>query len=371
MASTQAAGCRAKARARDGERGFSLVESLVAIVLLVAVMGAVFGLVNPASIASSAQPETIDVQQRARVAADALQRDLSMAGAGLRSGPATGSLMHHFAPVVPRRMGLQGSDPYGVARPDAITLYRVAPGELQTTLLDPLPAGSLSVTVNEPSNCPLRNGACGLSEDMSVVVFDERGAFDWFVVKQILNPGVLLQPHQTSPAGYPSGAYLAAAATDIYWHDASARQLRHYDGYLTDVPVVDNVVGLGFEYFGDPAPPTRPKPPLGTANCLFDAGGNLSSALAPLTPQGGSLAELPLSMLSDGPWCGTGDNRFDADLLRVRRVRVSIRIQAAPAASRGTGAGYVNAGFGRSGLAAVPDYSIAFDVTPRNLNLGR
>jgi hypothetical protein len=80
------------------------------------VMGAVFGLVNPSSIASRAQPEAIDVQQRARVAGEALQRDLSMAGAGPRSGPATGSLSNHVAAVIPRRMGLQGSGAHTVAR---------------------------------------------------------------------------------------------------------------------------------------------------------------------------------------------------------------------------------------------------------------
>jgi prepilin-type N-terminal cleavage/methylation domain-containing protein len=358
-------------RAQTIDRGFSLVESLVALVLLLVVMGAVFGLVNPSSIASRAQPEAIDVQQRARVAADALQRDLSMSGAGPRSGPATGSLINHFAAVVPRRMGLQGSDAYNVARSDAITIYRVAAGERQTTLLDPLPAGSVNMTMNEPSSCPARNGVCGLAQGMSVVVFDDRAIFDRFSVTQIVNPAALLQPHQSSSTGYAAGAIVAEAESDIYWHNGPAKQLRHYDGYLTDVPVVDNVVGLGFAYFGDPAPPVRPKPPLGTMNCLYDAGGNLTPGLVTLAPQGGSLAELPLSMLSDGPWCGAGDNRFDADLLRVRRVRVSLRIQATQAAHRGAGADYANAGFGRNALAAVPDYSITFDIAPRNLNPGR
>ena len=32
-------------------------------------------------------------------------------------------------------------------------------------------------------------------------------------------------------------------------------QLMHYDGADNDVPIVDNVVGLEFEYFGDPQPP--------------------------------------------------------------------------------------------------------------------
>ena len=43
-------------RAQPIDRGFSLVESLIALVLLLVVMGAVFGLVNPSSSASRAQP---------------------------------------------------------------------------------------------------------------------------------------------------------------------------------------------------------------------------------------------------------------------------------------------------------------------------
>ena len=71
------------------------------------------------------------------------------------------------------------------------------------------------------------------------------------------------------------------------------------------------------------------------------------------------------------PWCGAGDNRFDADLFRVRRVRVTIRIQATQAGHRGSGPDYVNPGFTGSSQLAVPDYTAVFDVAPRNLNLGR
>ena len=35
------------------------------------------------------------------------------------------------------------------------------------------------------------------------------------------------------------------------------------------------------------------------------------------------------AILTDGPYCGSGDNQFDADLLRVRKVRVTLRMQAA------------------------------------------
>ncbi len=355
-----------------GQSGFSLVEALIALALLVTVMGAVFGILNPGAIAAQTQPETIDLQQRARVAMDALQRDLHMAGAGLRAGPAPGPLSHFFAAVVPRRMGLQGSDVYNVARADVITVHRLSAGFVQTTLRDPMASGASSLSVNEPGHCPSRNGACGLAPDTTVVVFDQAGQSDWFTIGQLLSPLATVLPHQSSSAAaYPPGAYVAQAEADTYWHDPVTRQLRHYDGYQTDVPVVDNVVGLSFEYLGDPDPPVRPKPALGTANCLYDASGNVLPGLSRLSAQGGSLAELPLPILNDGPWCGAGDTRFDADLLRIRAVRVRIRLQAGQAAHRSTGTEYAVPGSSRSAQRSVPDFSAAFVVAPRNLNLGR
>ena len=37
-------------------------------------------------------------------------------------------------------------------------------------------------------------------------------------------------------------------------------QLRHYDGYQTDLPVADNVVDFRVEFFGDPLPPQMVRP---------------------------------------------------------------------------------------------------------------
>jgi hypothetical protein len=57
----------------------SLAETLVAMVLTVVVTGAALSLANPNHLAFQAQPEAMDMQQRVRVAADALMRDLVMA----------------------------------------------------------------------------------------------------------------------------------------------------------------------------------------------------------------------------------------------------------------------------------------------------
>ena len=165
-----------------------------------------------------------------------------------------------------------------------------------------------------------------------------------------------------------------------------------------DVPVVDNVVALAFEYFGDPQPPTMRKPladptgpwttygprPSATAaapyaageNCVFvtDASSTPQPRLPTLDASAGSLATLTPAQLTDGPWCpdeGAPD-RWDADLLRVRSIGIRIRVQAAMPELRGpAGPWFDHGGTSRGGHQWVPDMEIRFQVAPRNLNLVR
>jgi hypothetical protein len=355
---------------RDG--GFSLVESLIAMVLMLVVTGAVFGLVNPGTEFSQSQPEAMDMQQRARVASDILSRDLFMAGAGIYSGPQTGALTNFFPPIIPRRMGMQGADPYTAVRADGLTIQYVPNTYSQTTIRAPMPITSEEIKVEDMPNCPKGEALCGFKEGMTVLIFDEESHFDFFTITNVQNDAGHLQHYQQDVSyAYDAGAFVTEAATHTYYLDAATRTLRHYDGYLTDVPVVDNVVGLTFTYYGDPNPPLSPKPPVGKSNCLYDAAGNLVGGLQTLASQGGSLAELPLSLFADGPWCGNGNNRFDVDLMRIRTVRVTVGVEASPDALRASGADFANSGFSGSAVRMLPDFSLRFDVTPRNMNLGR
>jgi prepilin-type N-terminal cleavage/methylation domain-containing protein len=354
------------------DRGFTLVESLVAVALTLTVTGAVFALLNPDSDVAQAQPEAMDMQQRARVASDLLSRDLLMAGAGLTIGPGAGALTHAFAPVLPRRLGLVGADPFDLARRDAVTIAYVSPAAAQTTLRAPAAAGASALELSHVPACPAGREACGFEAGMNALVFDGAGRFDFFAVTGVED--WTLQVRHLGQAGgsaYDDGASVVQAELHTYYFNSVTRQLRHADGYLSDVPVIDHVVDAAFDYFGNPAPPSAPTPPPGTANCLYDEGRNLATDLEPLPPQGGSLAALPLSILSDGPWCGEGGTRFDADLLRVKKVRVLFRVQASRAFLRGAGADFLVPGTSRSALRALPDYTLTFDITPRNLSLGR
>jgi prepilin-type N-terminal cleavage/methylation domain-containing protein len=356
----------------NSDAGFSLVESLAAMVIMLVITGAVFGLVNPNTTIATSQPEAMDMQQRARVASDLLFRDLFMAGAGTYAGPKTGALTNFFAPIIPRRMGLQNADNYTVVKPDAITISYIPNTYSQTTIRDPMPLPSAELKVEDMPNCPKGRQLCGFTEGMTVLIFDDQGHFDFFTITEVQDDAAHLQHRQQDLSyAYQPGAIITQAESHTYYFDAANRQLRHYDGDQTDVAVVDDVVGVLFEYFGDPNPPINPKPPLGTPNCLYDAAGNLIGGMNVLAPQGGSLAQLPLTMLNDGPWCGAGNNQFDADLLRVKKVRATLRVRSSQASLRGTGADFVDAGTSNSALRSQRDYTVRFEVSPRNMNLGR
>ncbi len=231
------------------DAGFSLAELVVALVLALVVAGAALSIIMPDSTTGRAEPEVVDLQQRARVGQDLLARDLYMAGAGIDLGPATGPLQRFFAPVVPRRMGLQNADAFSVARSDAITILFVPQTLSQTTLRDPLPAGA-DLRVDHPPNCPPVGALCGLGAGSAVLVFDRAGHFDAFTVTQVLVDTGRLRARQPThpPYSYPAGSVIGELEWHTYYLDPQSRQLRHSDGYLTDIPVVDDVVGLAVEY---------------------------------------------------------------------------------------------------------------------------
>ena len=152
-----------------------------------------------------------------------------------------------------------------------------------------------------------------------------------------------------------------------YYLDAAARQLRQYDTDNTDVPLMDDVVGMTMEYFGAVAPPMFPEPAVGQANCLYDAAGVRLSGMAHLSAGEDGLASLPIEMFNDGPWCGSGALAYDADLLRIRRVRVTLRLQVSLPGLRATGGRFTNPGTSRSASKSIPDAIVVFDISPRNL----
>jgi prepilin-type N-terminal cleavage/methylation domain-containing protein len=395
------------------DAGFTLVEMLIAMAVMLLILGGVFQAFNPATGSFRTQPEVADLQQRLRVGNERLYNGLVVAGAGIYSGQALGTLGQFFAPVLPYLVGALHNDPAsGVFfRTDAITVFHVPTTASQCTIRDKMPQPSSEVKVNAEPGCPASDPLCGFEQGMRVIIFDATGSFDFFTITAVQSDALHLQhrppinPADFSKA-YDVGATISQVNTDAYyWRQDPATntfQLMHYDLFQNDVPLIDDVVNLRFEYMGDAAPPVLrapvtdpigpwttygPKPPaLGVdvasdswpagENCTFTidpASGLHVSRLATLGGPG-TLTALDATQLSDGPWCpdAANVNRYDADLHRVRQIRVTFRVQTGVATLRGpAGVLFNRAGTGRLSDRLVPDQAFQFDVTPRNLNLGR
>jgi hypothetical protein len=364
-----------------------------------------------------------DMQQRLRVGTDRLYNGLVVAGAGVYSGAAVGALGNFFAPILPYRVGDAGNDPPTVYfrndDPDnpgadfstAITIFHVPTTASQTTLRESMPPMSSELKVKEEPGCPDKDPLCGFEDWDRAVIFDSTGSYDVFTIKKNQTDATHFNHRQERLSKqYETGAIVAKVRSDTYyWRRDTATntfQLMHYDGYQLDplvehdVPLIDDVVALRFEYIGEATPPVLrvpvtdpvgpwtsygPKPPVPGVkvgawgegeNCTFKVDPATSLQVSRLDTLGppGTLKALTRAQLTDGPWCpdAINPNRYDADLHRIRQIRVTFRVQTGVATLRGpSGTLFSRAGTGRVSARLVPDQAVQFDVTPRNLNLGR
>ena len=138
-----------------------------------------------------------------------------------------------------------------------------------------------------------------------------------------------------SAGALPADAPVVITRTYYLRPDAASDtfDLMQYDGRQTDLPVIDHVAGVAFEYFGDPRAPQ------------LVANGELKDDPITLDP----------AILADGPWWEdhVGAGTFDADLVRVRSIGVRLRVRSV------------------FGARLVPDLEITFRVALRNMTSGR
>lgn len=306
--------------------GFSMIETVISLALSLVVSSTALSLVRPFGLAARTVPAVADVQQRARVAADTIGREVSASGSGAYSGPLSGLLGSlGVPPVLPRRVGALRPDGALTARADAITLLSVPATPMQTTLAAPVSAAALTLAVAAAPGCDAAL-VCGLSVGQDVLITDRESHFDVFRVTRVGGGTASLRHHGNQLSwGYSSGATVVTVVTRTFEFDAATASLRLYDGDLADQAAVDQLTGVTFSYWGD-------------------------------DPSGGrGVAPIALPTLGDGPWLGAGSSMFDADLLRVRSVRVAITAQAADPDVR----------------AHVPPLRVMLQVAPRGLTAAR
>lgn len=341
--------------------GFTVTELIVAMFVSMMICASLALLASGARTTFRVQPETADLLQRARVGHQLLLDEIAGAGAGLQGGHAAQPLVRWIPAVLPYARvatGVSGSDQDDQAFADRITLLSVP---------DLAPQASIDGTMSAagdvvPIVCDV---ACGFTEGQRVLLFDASPAFDIATVRHVTPTGLQLDAGGVSKIYRAADdARVAGVRVTTFSFDPARRQLRRAAGDGIDMPALDEVVELSFRYFADPYPPESPRPPPGESNCLFDPSGaprlpTLTAAGATGAAHDGSLIELPPASLADGPFCGVPPYRFDADLYRVRRVHVRLRVQATPPWLRGPDPRFPR----------VPDIVAEFDITPRSLEL--
>ena len=353
---------------REGA-GLSLVELLVALTITLAVAGLACALAIEAQGAWRADSARLDLQQRGRVAVDVLARSLREAGRGPHAGSAAGPLLRSMPPVIPRRTGVRGPDPPNSFRTDAFSIIRSAAEAEPAVLLLPVSAGTGALELSPGCAQP----ACGMAAQNRVLLSDAAGNYDVFTITSVLGEVLTVRHHGSgSASAYAAGTAVVQVETASFFHDRDERSLREYDGDASDLPLVDDLVGMHVEYFGEGHPPEWPRPPEGEANCLYAADGGYNAVLMPVLSPPGRLVPLSAGLLTDGPWCGAGKNAFDADLLRVRRIRITLRLQASDRAARGLDPErFHQPGGAVKESLLVPDITATIDVAPPNLRRGR
>ena len=366
------------------EPGFSLLELTIAVALVTTVMGSLFAVMHPVHGRFESATDVADLHQRLRMTVDTLSRDLMAAGAGSYLGEQTGPLVHYFAPLRPIRSGTAS---------DALSVMYVPSTAVQAALSAGLPAGGEIVRVADGPGCPVGADVCGITAGMTLLIYDDTGNHDTFAVLDVgedhARVRITSRPSNAPRPAYDAGAKVVEAEARTYARTTAgsppADQL-----VRNDAPVAAHLVGLTFEYFAERAPPMltagdRPTygpapPPLAVQttgypageNCVFqlDETGQMRVPRLPVLSGASALVKLVPAQLADGPWCpdAADSNRWDADLLRIRKVGILVRIEAALATLRGpAGPLFSNGGTSRAGVW-VPDQEIYWEIAPRNLN---
>jgi prepilin-type N-terminal cleavage/methylation domain-containing protein len=381
--------------------GFTLVELLVATAIALLLTAGLLAVAGPSSAGSKGRAAALDLQQRLRAAGEALGAELAAAGTGPVSGVSGRPFGTVAASLLPFRVG-PGGDPDGTVRSDALTVL-ASPGAPAAALLAaPWTPGGGPAEIAVAPGCPAADPACGLRADATVLLIDGRGQADLFRLVSAAGSFVTLATlGATSGRAFPGGSFVVPVTVNVLYLKpgpaGEAGQLMSGDGGGSDMPLVDHVVALSFGLLGEPRPPALlagpglprasygPSPPPlpdddprdawpAGENCTFlQTGATQASRLAPLHAPPG-LVPLPAAWLGDGPWCpdAVSPGRYDADLLRVRAVRVTLRLEASAREARGSDPRlFAHPGDSRDLSAPAADRELVFDVVPRALQLGR
>ena len=346
----------------------TLSDVSVALAVILMILGAAVALLTAPRRAVVVQTHVAELHQRVRAGFSRLQRDIG--GAAIAPRDPRTSALRRRASVIPTRTGRQranASDAAELFDPGGITVVTVGDTWSHTTG-SPLSQSTPGVALGAGGACGDTgagggggSGPCGFGRDAVLLIGDETGRTDLLQVER-LDAGRVWFRSFVDSAGLPSyetGASLAPAVVQSYHVDTSRAQLRYRRDWGREVPVLDNVVSVRFRYLGVSD---------GSWSATADPAGGVRCAVRETLDESNLVVrtvELSRAVLSDGPWCG-GDSSFDADLLRLRSVRVELRLDASLAELRGARPViFARPGYATDARRWVSDLTARFDLSLR------
>jgi type II secretory pathway pseudopilin PulG len=218
-------------------RGFSVVEMLISLALMVTLTGAIMQLVLSGQRMARVQPEAADQQQRTRVALQAFARDIARAGAGLDTGIRAGPLRQFFASLTPSFDG-------------GITIWYVSSREAQATIASAAGPSTTQLTLAPNGVCPPAQPACAFTAGTTAILFDSSGCHDVLRIDAVTPASI--QVRAPPSCAYGVGSSIAQGEVRTYRVDRASRQLiRRDEATGIDLPVLDGVDAMDVDYFDD------------------------------------------------------------------------------------------------------------------------
>jgi prepilin-type N-terminal cleavage/methylation domain-containing protein len=360
------------------QRGFSLVELLIAATVSALIAGALLSALPPARAAFEVTPASLELQQRARVGFEFLASAVRSAGwyeAGHRDSTVAASFVPAVIPAI-------ASGSAGVF--SELEVFRLIGAGAHGVLDRDQPTASGPLTLASGHGCPRIPDVCGFVVGSAAAISDGHGRFDIFEIAMADAAQMRVTPLTPLSAPYAKDAQLVEAQAFRFWlapQPDGSKSLMRASGAGPAQPIVDGVNELAISMWGEAAAPQMtwdgadgwssygPKPPAAAfldGAGLWPAGESCSATRGALGPwsrlndlgQPGTLVLLERSDLSDGPWCTGGRlGAYDADLIRLRRVDISLTLAPLLPAFRLSSPGQA----GR-----IPDRTIAASISVRN-----
>jgi prepilin-type N-terminal cleavage/methylation domain-containing protein len=236
-------------------KGFSLVELLVALCLSGIIVSSVYGLFISQNTAYINQNLTAEMQQNARMAMNLLAGEFRMAGFGFSMSGNYSSSAGTFYAVTPNN---------STSGPDSVTIrYCVDPNSAGTvTLKNPVatsnPGGSISLVVNDiikPDGSSV-SGTTGFSVNDYIILSDGQNASRLQITA--VNSGTsTLNCSSVTPNIFPAGGFIAGSRVyklrEITYRISNNVLQMQPDG-VTWQDIVNNVEDMQLAYQGSATP---------------------------------------------------------------------------------------------------------------------